>query len=80
MIWAMNKRGNPNWCKPLLPIPVLVTEFELEVARLGLKRPNYAASMPLKGWCYRNRNRVYVPEWLLTEWGMKVETDFGRAA
>lgn len=33
--------------------------------------------MPLKRWCYRNRNRVYFPEWLLAEWGMQVELYFG---
>jgi len=76
----MNKRGNRNWGKPLLPIPTLVTEFEMEVARLGLKRQNYAASMPLKRWCYHNRNRVYVPQWLLDEWGMQVELPFSAAS
>jgi hypothetical protein len=76
----MTRRGNPDWGKLLLPIPTLVPEFEIEVARLRLKRQDYVASMPLKRWCYHNRNRVYVPEWLLCEWGMKVETDFGRAA
>jgi hypothetical protein len=64
MIWAMPKRGNPNWGNPLHSIPAIVTEFELEVSRLGLKRLDYVASIPLKRWCYRNRNRVYVPEWL----------------
>jgi hypothetical protein len=44
----MAKRGNPNWGNPLLPIPALLTEFEIEVARLGLRRPDYVASMPLK--------------------------------
>ena len=76
----MTKHGNRNWGKPLLPIPALLTEFDIEVARLRLKRQDYVASVPLKRWCDRNRNRVYVPEWLLVEWGMKVETDFGRAA
>jgi hypothetical protein len=75
----MNKRGNPDWGKPLLLIPSLVTEFESEVARLGLQRRDYAASVPLKRWCYRNRNRVYVPEWLLDEWGMKVDLILGAA-
>ena len=28
----------------------------------------------------RNRNRVYVPEWLLKEWGMQVEMNFSEAA
>ena len=76
----MAKRGNPNWGNPLLPIPALLTEFEIEVARLGLKRSEYVASMPLKRWCYRNRNRVYVPERLLAEWRISVETDYARAA
>jgi hypothetical protein len=73
-------RGNPNWGKPLPAIPALLTEFETEVARLGLKRPEFVASKELKRWCDRNRNRVYVPEWLLKEWGMQVEMSFSGAA
>jgi len=81
MIWAlMPTKGNKNWGKPLLPIPALVTEFETQVARLGLMTPEYVCSMELRRWCDRNRNRVYVPEWLLSEWGMKVEINFGAAA
>ena len=66
-------RGNPNWGKPLQPIPAFLTEFELEVERLGLAKSEYLYSRELKRWCDGNRNRVYVPEWLLTEWGMQVE-------
>ena len=73
------RRGNPNWGNPLYYIPPIVTEFELEVARLRLKRPDYLASMPLKRWCNRNRHCVYVPEWLLDEWGMEVELYYGAA-
>ena len=40
-------RGNPNWGKPFLPIPALVTEFENQVARLGLQAPEYAGSLEL---------------------------------
>jgi hypothetical protein len=58
----MNKHGNPNWGKPFLHIPMLVTEFETEVERLGLKTPQYVGSLELRRWCDRNRNRVYVPE------------------
>ena len=75
----MNKRGNPNWLKLLQPIPLLITEFETEVARLGLSQSEYVVSAELKNWCNHNRNRVYVPEWLLHEWGMKVELIFGAA-
>ena len=69
----MNKRGNPDWGKPLLPIPSLVTEFETQIACLGLKTPQYVGSRELKLWYHRNRNRVYVPEWLLAEWEMNVD-------
>ena len=72
-------RGNPNWGKPLRPIPALLTEFEIEVERLGLAQSEYVESRELKHWCGRNRNRVYVPEWLLTEWGMRVEMNSSAA-
>ena len=91
MIWRMAKplaaphikqrgRGNPTWGKPSPPIPALVTEFETQVARPRLTRSDYVVSKELKRWRDRNRNRVYVPEMLLAEWRMKVETNFGRAA
>jgi len=73
-------RGNPNWGKPLQPVPALLTEFEAEVARLGLTRSEYSASLALKNWCKHNRNRVYVPEWLLAEWEMQVEMNFSNIA
>jgi len=66
-------RGNPNWGKLLAPVPARNTEFELQVARLGLMRSEYVTSVPLKRWCEQNRNRVYVPEWLLHEWRMTVD-------
>jgi hypothetical protein len=76
----MGKGGNPNWFYPIQPIPALVTEFEKEVARLHLRKSQYVVSEQLKRWCDRNRNGVYVPEWLLTEWGMQVEIKFGNVA
>lgn len=76
----MSKVGNLNWLKQILPIPTRLTKFDVEVARLKLTRLGYVRSKQLKSWCDRNRNSVYVPEWLLKEWDMKVETDFGRAA
>jgi hypothetical protein len=33
----------------------------------------------LKRWCKSNRNRVYVPEWLLDEWAMPVDTNWSAA-
>ena len=73
-------RGNPNWGKLLSSIPVFPTEFELQVRLLGLTRREYETSAALKMWCQRNRNRVYVPEWLLEAWAMPVEETFSGVA
>lgn len=73
---AKRRRGNPNWGQHILHVPALVTEFEQQVARLGLRDSQYVVSPELKRWCDRNRNRVYVPEWLLAEWGMHVDMTF----
>jgi hypothetical protein len=73
------KRGNPEWGKPLKPVNALLTEFEAEATRLGLTKEEYVASSALKRWCDHNRNRLYVPEWLLARWDMEVETNWGAA-
>jgi hypothetical protein len=74
------KRGNPNWGKPPQPLLALLTEFEVQVERLGLSRAEYVTSRELHRWCDRNRNRCYVPEWLLNEWGMEIEAIFSGVA
>jgi len=68
--------GNPNWGKPLRPVPALLTEFEMQVDRLGLTEAQYVASARLRHWCEHNLNRCYVPEWLLEEWSLTVESSF----
>jgi hypothetical protein len=73
-------RGNPDWGKFPRAIPALQTEFEKQVTRLGLAKSEYMYSAELKHWCDRNRNRVYVPEWLLKEWGMTIENIFSEPA
>jgi hypothetical protein len=40
----------------------------------------YTSSAELLAWCEQNRNRCYVPEWLLEEWGITVDLNFGAAA
>jgi hypothetical protein len=54
------------------------TEFELRVRQLRLTTATYVSSRELKSWCGRNRNRVYIPEWLLEEWGIPVDPTFTR--
>jgi hypothetical protein len=74
------KRGNPNWGRPMPPAPVLATEFELRVKQLQLTPEIYASSRELRAWCEQNRNRCYVPEWLLKEWAIAVDLGFNDAA
>ena len=75
----MRKRGNPNWGRPIPPAPVLATEFELRVRQLQLRPEMYTASADLRTWCKQNRNRVYIPEWLLAEWRITVDLTFSAA-
>jgi len=77
---SKRRRGNPNWGKPPQPLPALLTEFETQVKRLGLTKAQYVASARLRRWCKRNRNRCYVPEWLLGAWGLTVESIFSGVA
>jgi len=65
---VQRKRGNPNWGKAGPSPPVVPTEFDGVVLRLGLTKETYSSSRQLRSWCQRNGNRRYVPEWLLEEW------------
>ena len=76
----MRKRGNPNWGRPIQVPAAFATEFELQARRLHLTPEAYASSRGLRLWCERNRNRVWVPEWLLREWGIAVDGIFDRSA
>jgi hypothetical protein len=70
------KRGNPNWGRPIPPTPALATEFELRVRQLQLRPEMYTSSAELHNWCEQNRNRVYIPEWLLETWRLAVDPSF----
>src|SRR5207249_104309 len=74
------RRGNPNWGRPGGTVPAIVTEFEREVRRLRLTRETCSDSGELRRWCECNRNRWYIPEWLLEEWEIAVETNLSGAA
>jgi len=62
------------------PAPALPTEFELRAKHLQLTSEMYASSVELRIWCEQNRNRIYIPEWLLKEWGITVDLGFNDAA
>jgi hypothetical protein len=74
------KRGNPDWGRPIAPALALATEFELQARQLQLTPETYFYSSELRTWCEQNRNRVYIPEWLLEEWGITVDVNFTTAA
>ena len=73
-----HKRGNPNWGRPMPPLPVLATEFELQTRKLQLNREEYVFSAELRRWCRENRNRFYIPEWLLDAWHITVDPNVSR--
>jgi hypothetical protein len=76
----LRKRGNPNWGRPMPPARALATAFELQVRHLQLAPEAYVFSDLLRGWCVRNRNRFYIPEWLLNAWDISVNSDLSGAA
>jgi len=73
------KRGNPNCGRPIAPLLGL-PEFEMQARQLQLTAETYTYSREPRAWCERNKNRLYVPEWLLKEWGITVDPTFGAVA
>ena len=69
------KRGNPNWGRPMPPVSILCTEFETQVRQLHLTVEQYVVSADLRKWCEGNRNRYYIPEWLLDVWDIPLDPD-----
>jgi hypothetical protein len=59
---------------------VLATEFEMQVAQLQLTAEMYTSSCELRIWCERNKNRVYIPEWLLKDLDIAVDAFFSGVA
>ena len=60
--------------------PALATEFELRVRKLQLTAETYTSSAELRAWCEQNRNRCYIPEWLLQKWDITVDPTFSDVA
>jgi hypothetical protein len=58
-----------------LPNSQTATAFEVEVQKLGLDDQTCATSEALQRWCEFNKNRCYIPEWLLKQWGISVDAE-----
>ena len=74
------KRGNPNWGRPMPPARAIATAFEMRVYELRLTVESYVLSTELRTWSERNRNHCYIPEWLLDEWGFRVDANLSGSA
>jgi len=53
-------------------LSTLATAFEQQVRTLGLDERTCVASKVLRLWCEENKDRYYIPEWLLARWGITV--------
>jgi hypothetical protein len=51
----------------------------MQVRQLRLTEEMYVLSDELRGWCEQNRNRVYIPEWLLETWDITVDPNVSDA-
>jgi len=67
-----NRRGNPNWNKPLTPPSA--SAFEHMAAILHLSPGEYENSTVLRGWVRKNKDHRYVPSELLQAWGLRVDS------
>ena len=80
LLVTTRKRGNSSWGRSGPFPPAAATEFELQVRHLQLAPQAYVFSDQLRSWCERNRNRFYIPEWLLKAWNISVNSDITGAA
>ena len=56
--------------------PDVPTAFEEQIKKLGLSEQTCATSEKLKEWCERNKDRCYIPDWLLKQWRITVDPNF----
>jgi hypothetical protein len=76
---AKRKRGNPNWGVPLRRCSVCLLSLKCGSSNCTSWQTPIRPRVN-SAWCERNRNRVYIPEWLLGKWGITVDTTFSRPA
>ena len=62
------------------PLQLLLPSSKRKSDDLGLTKQTCTGSVALRYWCERNKNRCYIPEWLLEEWGIAVDPYISGAA
>lgn len=74
------KPRNPTWGQPMTLTqkygPDQVCAFDKMAEKLQLRPEQYEQSSALRAWVKTNRNRRYVPEWLLLAWNLDVDTKY----
>jgi hypothetical protein len=70
------RHGNTRWSsgRPAAVPPAIPSAFEKRDSELGLTAPTYVKSGELRRWS-DNRNKCYIPEWLLKTWVISVNSD-----
>lgn len=73
----VNNKRRGGWSSggPIEVPPAHPTAFEMLAEQLQLTERMYAKSDQLRDWCKLNKNRCYIPEWLLRNWGIAVDSD-----
>jgi hypothetical protein len=80
LLVTTRKRGNPSWGRSGPRPRATATAFEMQVRHLRLTPEHYVISAELRTWCEKNRNHCYIPEWLLDEWGFRVDANLSGSA
>ena len=52
----------------------------MQIRQLRLTPEDYVVSVELRNWCEQNKNRCYIPEWLLKAWNISVNSDLTGTA
>jgi hypothetical protein len=72
-----NNRKHGGWTSggPIEVPRAQPTAFEQLTEQLKLTERTYTNSEHLQAWCKLNKNRCYIPEWLLRSWDITVDSD-----
>jgi hypothetical protein len=65
---------------PPISVSRHLTEFDMQARHLQLAPEDYLYSTEPRRWCERNKDRCYIPEWLLAKWHIPVDPSLSDVA
>ena len=65
----------PDWSKPSPKLPEGPCAIEQFAGELGIERGDWAQSEQMRAWCAREKDRRYVPTFLLEHFQLVVRCD-----